>query len=197
VGFSLGEIVLLILVGIIVVGPKNLPSMMRTAGQWVARLKRMSTDLRSQSGIDDLLRQEGLEQHIHELRSLSRLNVVDTLMAPAAAARPLDTPAVRPVPPKPPPSASNAREPMREREYPLAGCDACGALPDDAPVRAVAAGAPAPAVTTEATTELTMDPYAHAGDEAFHDGPEPPAPPAPAGTTEPEVAASATLQGPS
>jgi sec-independent protein translocase protein TatB len=150
VGFSLGEIFLLVIVGIIVVGPKRLPGLMRTAGQYVARLRRMSTDLRSQSGIDDLLRQEGLDQHIHELRSLSRFNVVETLMTPAAAPAsppsppsPLDTPAAKldrprpnalPAPPTPRPFPWQGDEPLREREYPLAGCDAYGALPDDASV---------------------------------------------------------------
>jgi sec-independent protein translocase protein TatB len=137
VGFSIGEIFLLVLVGIIVVGPKRLPGMMRTAGQWVARLRRMSMDLRSQSGIDDLLRHEGLDQHIHELRSLSRMNMVDSLMTPAASPR-LDTPAPRLDQPvrlrngEPPPW--KAPEPLREREYPLAGCDAHGALADDATI---------------------------------------------------------------
>src|SRR6185436_4761491 len=77
---------LLLIVGIVVVGPKNLPTLMRTAGQWVGKLRRMSVDLRSQSGIDDLIRQEGLEREIHEIRSLSRVNVIDTLMSPAIGA---------------------------------------------------------------------------------------------------------------
>jgi sec-independent protein translocase protein TatB len=138
-GLSFGEILLLLVVGIIVVGPKNLPTMMRTAGQWIGRLRRMSSDLRSQSGIDDLIRQEGLEREIHELRSLSRVNLVDTLITPALspapavptsigsghARRPPDAPA-RAAPP------SRGIEPLREREYPVIGCDAYGALPDDA-----------------------------------------------------------------
>jgi sec-independent protein translocase protein TatB len=136
VGFSLGEILLLIVVGIIVVGPKRLPGMMRTAGQWVARLRRMSMDLRSQSGIDDLLRQEGLEQHIHELRSLSRMSVVETLItaAPAPAhvtPSVLDTPAAGFDKPQLRAFTTPPREPAREREYPIVGCDAYGALPDD------------------------------------------------------------------
>ena len=49
---SAGEITILLIVGIVVVGPQKLPGMMRTAGQWVTRLRRMSSDLRSQSGID-------------------------------------------------------------------------------------------------------------------------------------------------
>ncbi len=136
-GFSLGEIFLLILVGIIVVGPKRLPGMMRTAGQWVARLRRMSTDLRSQSGIDDLLRQEGLDQHLHELRSLSRMNVVETLMATAPSTRAnLEAsrePAAAKLDQRPAPArAPRVVEPLRGRERPLTGCDAYGALADDA-----------------------------------------------------------------
>src|SRR6185369_15897911 len=109
----------LLIVGIVVIGPRNLPSMMRTAGQWVAKLRRMSTDLRSQSGIDDLIRQEGLEREIAELRSLSRMNVVDTLITPAisgAAAPP------RAYAPEPEGGGSPAMqswqrvEPLRERE---------------------------------------------------------------------------------
>ncbi len=157
VGFSLGEIFLLIIVGIIVVGPKRLPGMMRTAGQWVSRLRRMSMDLRSQSGIDDLLRQEGLTQHINELRSLSRFNVVETLMAPNAAGSapparpPLDTPAR--LPPRaslPRPTTWKPEPPLREREYPLLGCDAYGCLPDSAVIYLPGAsptGADLPAAT--------------------------------------------------
>jgi sec-independent protein translocase protein TatB len=134
-GFSMGEIVLLLIVGIIVVGPKKLPTMMRTAGQWVTRLRRMSTDLRSQSGIDDLIRQEGLEKEIQQLRSLSRVNVIDTFITPALTA-PVAAAAVAPSAPAS--SAARARPssaeplPLREREYPALGCDAYGAMSEDA-----------------------------------------------------------------
>jgi sec-independent protein translocase protein TatB len=102
---------------------------MRTAGQWVSKLRRMSTDLRSNSGIDDLIRQEGLEREIQEIRSLSRVNIVDTLMAPAMAATAVQPTAPQPAAPKPVPVLPP--EPLREREYPLIGCDAYGALADD------------------------------------------------------------------
>ncbi len=145
-GLSLGHIILLLLVGIIVVGPKNLPGLMRTAGQWIARLRRMSMDLRSQSGIDDLLRQEGLDQHIHELRSLSRFNVVETLMTPAAAApsaRPdAADPEPKPAEARPRPFAWTPQEPLQRREYPVVGCDSYGAVPDDIAVPATAAADP-------------------------------------------------------
>jgi sec-independent protein translocase protein TatB len=131
-GLGFGEILVLIIVGIIVVGPRKLPTVMRSAGQWISKLRRMSSELRAQSGIDDLIRQEGLEREIQEIRSLSRVNIVDTLMAPgiSAAAAQTASPQASPQPvPKPVPVLPP--EPLREREYPLIGCDAYGALADD------------------------------------------------------------------
>jgi len=89
-GLSFGEIVLLAIVAIVVVGPRQLPSMMRTAGQWVSRIRRMSSDLRAQSGIDQLMREEGIDRSIQEIRSLQNINVLDGLerMAQAPAIPP-------------------------------------------------------------------------------------------------------------
>lgn len=87
-GLGLTELLVLLIVGIVVVGPKKLPEMMRTTGRWVAKLRRMSTDLRAQSGIDEILRAEGLEKEIRELRSLSRINVMDSLVDATTKPRP-------------------------------------------------------------------------------------------------------------
>jgi sec-independent protein translocase protein TatB len=61
--------------------------MMRKAGQYVTKLRRLSSDLRSQSGIDRILREEGLEKEIRELRSLreslSKHALFDSLVAAA------------------------------------------------------------------------------------------------------------------
>lgn len=136
-GLSFGEILVVVIIGIVVLGPKRLPTMMRTAGQWVSKLRHLSGDLRAQSGIDDLIKQEGLENEIRELRSLSRINVIDTLITPAAAAGAAGAAAAASTPratvtqpraeaPKPPKA-----QPSRQREYPVIGCDAYGALADD------------------------------------------------------------------
>lgn len=170
---SLGEIMVLLIVGIVVIGPKNLPSMMRTAGQWVTKLRRMSTDLRSQSGIDDLIRHEGLEKEIAELRSLARMNVVDSLIKPALGAMPADVGHGRS--PYTTPSSSVAPEvarslqfhavaPLREREYPIAGCDAHGALDDEEADHLAQVAHEADVVPTEAPTEIVTSP---AGDDAL------------------------------
>ncbi|CAN94059.1 Sec-independent protein translocase TatB [Sorangium cellulosum So ce56] len=134
-GFSFGEIMVLAIVGIIVVGPRRLPAMMRSAGSWIAKLRRLSTELRTQSGIDDLIRQEGLERELRELRALSRVNVIETLVNPVVGAVTAgtiasSTPRVRPPDPEPPPPVVN---PPREREYPVLGCDAYGVTLDGAP----------------------------------------------------------------
>jgi len=154
-GLSFGEIVVLVIVGIVVLGPRRLPEMMRTAGKWVSKLRRLSSDLRAQSGIDDLIKQEGLENEIQELRSLSRINVIDTLITPAAGAAGAATAArVTATTPKLEAKATVPRsQPLRHREYPLVGCDAYGALADDIPPRSPAP--PMPAAPKEAAAAAT------------------------------------------
>lgn len=147
-GLSFGEIVLLAVVAIVVVGPRNLPSMMRTAGQWVSRIRRMSVDLRAQSGIDQLMREEGIDKSIREIRALSSVNVLDSLeslAAPTAVAA--AAPALKAGAPatfdRNAPEQEERVEISREREYPQIGCDSYDALPDDAaPYGAVATSDP-------------------------------------------------------
>jgi sec-independent protein translocase protein TatB len=182
-GLGFGEILILIIVGIVVVGPRKLPTLMRSTGQWISKLRRMSTELRAQSGIDDLIRQEGLEREIQEIRSLSRVNIVDTLMAPAIGATAVQAPTPKPAPkavPVLPP------EPLREREYPLIGCDAYGALADDVeppppPETPSPASKPAPALEAapEAAPTPAPAPTLEAAPEAAP-APAPEAAPAPA-----------------
>ncbi|WP_437803444.1 Sec-independent protein translocase protein TatB [Sorangium sp. So ce693] len=153
-GFSFSEIMVLAIVGIIVVGPRRLPAMMRTAGSWIAKLRRLSTELRTQSGIDDLIRQEGLERELRELRALSRVNVIETLVNPVVGAVTAgtvasSTPRVRPPDPEPPPPPDV--KPLREREYPVLGCDAYGVTLDAAPDGATSLPAAAESATPTET----------------------------------------------
>src|SRR5450432_294243 len=123
-GLGFGEILIILIVGIVVVGPRRLPALMRTAGRWVSKVRRMSTDLRSQSGIDDLIRHEGLEQEIESLRSLSRVNVMSSIIHPALAAGAIaqENGAAKANGVARKQLEFKAIEPLREREYPLVGC---------------------------------------------------------------------------
>ena len=70
-GVSFLEIAVVGLVALIVVGPQKLPAMMRTAGEWVGKLRRITSQVRAQTGIDEILREEGIDG-VRELRSMLR-----------------------------------------------------------------------------------------------------------------------------
>ncbi|MBN8921149.1 MAG: twin-arginine translocase subunit TatB, partial [Rhizobiales bacterium] len=45
---SWGELVLIGMVALIVIGPKELPTVLRTVGQWVTRIRRMAAEFQGQ-----------------------------------------------------------------------------------------------------------------------------------------------------
>lgn len=128
-GFSLSELIVVIVVALVVIGPKDLPKMLRKLGQYAGKLRRMASDLRAQSGIDEALRTEGLADDIAEIRKLARGELdavqraaVDTGTSATAAS-----------------TTSAYRDDfyvVRDREYPRDGADSYGALPDNAIVYA-------------------------------------------------------------
>jgi sec-independent protein translocase protein TatB len=131
-GFSFSELVVVVIVALIAMGPKDLPKMLRRLGQWSGKIRRAAADLRAQSGIDDALRSEGLADDIAEIRKLARgeldaVRAVATLDSGTGSARPI-------------PQESYGRGDdfyvVRDREYPRDGADAYGALPDNAIVYA-------------------------------------------------------------
>jgi len=133
-GLGFGEVVLIGIVLLVVVGPRELPKLLRTVGQAVRKLRGLSQDLRQQSGIDEIIRDEGLREDLDALRSLSSGRVVNSLtrdiMGPQQRSQPRQ-PRTLPlselrVPEGVPPST--------EDERPVVGPDAYGALADDAPI---------------------------------------------------------------
>ena len=71
-GISFTELVVVVLVGLIVFGPQKLPGLFRSLGQWIAQIRRLTTEVRAQSGIDEILRAEGLHGGLTELRGILR-----------------------------------------------------------------------------------------------------------------------------
>ena len=71
---SLGfqEIVLLAVMALIIVGPKDLPLMLRKLGQWTARLRGMANEFRA--GFDELARQAELDELRKEVDALRRMS---------------------------------------------------------------------------------------------------------------------------
>lgn len=112
-GVSFLEITVVGLVALIVVGPQKLPQMMRTAGEWVGRLQKMTADMRVQTGIDDILREEGIDG-VRELRTLLRGEQAFRRQHPSAA-----------------PVSAFSEPSDLALEFPTEGPDAWGALPED------------------------------------------------------------------
>lgn len=54
------ELLLIVIVAIVVIGPKDLPRAMRVAGQWIAKMRRISGHFRS--GIETMIREAELEE---------------------------------------------------------------------------------------------------------------------------------------
>lgn len=54
------ELLLIVIVAIVVIGPKDLPVALRTAGRWIGKIRRMSGYFRS--GIEAMIREAELEE---------------------------------------------------------------------------------------------------------------------------------------
>jgi sec-independent protein translocase protein TatB len=110
-GLSFSELVVIAVVTLVAVGPQKLPGMLHTLGRWLKKLRQMTTEVRAQTGIDEILKAEGIHGGLNELRQLTRGGVT------SAAPRHED------------PYAQ--LEIDATREYPPEGVDSYGALPDD------------------------------------------------------------------
>jgi len=60
--FDIGasELLVIIIVAVVVIGPKDLPLAMRAAGRWIGQMRRISAHFRS--GIDAMVREAELEE---------------------------------------------------------------------------------------------------------------------------------------
>jgi sec-independent protein translocase protein TatB len=117
VGFSFGELVFIALLALIVIGPKDLPKILRTAGRTIGQIKRVVSDVRRETGLDEVLRGnfedlERLADHIERMEGDEK----------KAGPEQLELPNIE----------SEAER--REREYPVVGPDAYGMLAEDAMV---------------------------------------------------------------
>jgi len=75
--FDIGadELLLTAVVAIVVIGPKDMPRALRTAGRWVAKMRRMSSAFRS--GIENVIREAELEEMEAEWRKQNAAIMAD------------------------------------------------------------------------------------------------------------------------
>ena len=96
IGYS--ELLLIAVVALIVIGPKDLPRMMRTVGHWVGRARGMARHFRS--GIDTIMREAELEEMEKKWREEN-----ERILRDHPFANPLADPAALEAPAEPPASA--------------------------------------------------------------------------------------------
>jgi sec-independent protein translocase protein TatB len=105
-GLGFSEIIVLGVIALLVVGPKDLPLMMRKIGRWLAQLRGMAQEFRS--GFDELARQAELDELKREVEALRRHSSFSGLVNEIT--RPVDLSPVH----EPP---SRASIPRPERSY--------------------------------------------------------------------------------
>src|ERR1700690_1750278 len=66
--FSWSHILIVLIVALVVVGPKDLPRLMRIVGQWMGKARRMADEFRK--SFDDMARQSELDELRKEIENL-------------------------------------------------------------------------------------------------------------------------------
>lgn len=98
--FDIGasELLLIVVVAIVVIGPKDLPLALRTAGRWIARMRRVSNHFRT--GLEAMIREAELEEMEKKWREHNAAIMAQDAQNPAAAsvAASAAAPAMEPLP---------------------------------------------------------------------------------------------------
>jgi sec-independent protein translocase protein TatB len=84
-GIGSSELFLIAIVALIVVGPKDLPVMLRKLGQWVAKLRGMANEFRA--SFDEMARQSELDELRREVEALRSGGFMNPLQSVADNAR--------------------------------------------------------------------------------------------------------------
>jgi len=165
VGWS--ELLVIALVAIVVIGPKDLPRVMRVVGQWSGKVKRMAREFQGQ--FNEALREaelDGVKESLDEIRGLNPMSAIKKQLDPIQAALASPTPIAKPAPEPVPPS-------MGQDARPASAEDMEPAAPPPAVAAPVIAEAPAVAPAAPPKRTRKPKPVAEAAAEA---PPETPAP---------------------
>jgi sec-independent protein translocase protein TatB len=77
--FSWSHIVILLVVALVVVGPKDLPRLMHMAGKWAGKARAMANEFRK--SFDEMARQAELDELRKEIEDLKKNNPVSDIMS--------------------------------------------------------------------------------------------------------------------
>jgi sec-independent protein translocase protein TatB len=118
--FDIGaaELLVIIIVAVVVIGPKDLPLAMRVAGRWIGKVRRISAQFRS--GIDTMVREAELEdmekkwkaQNEEIMRRSAALTEAEAGAPVMTGPPPIDAPPVDAAPMEPAPPVEPAPLPV-------------------------------------------------------------------------------------
>ena len=117
-GIDWEELLVIVVVAVVVIGPKDMPVALRTAGRWIARVRRVSNHFRA--GIDAMIREAEMEEMekkwAAQNESIMRDHPADappeTEPTGAYPARPMPAEASGEVPGPPPPDPDEPQLPL-------------------------------------------------------------------------------------
>lgn len=69
------EMLVVAMVALVVIGPKDLPRALRTAGQWVGKVRGIAREF--QNSVDDMIHESELEEYQKEFKDLVRTDGAD------------------------------------------------------------------------------------------------------------------------
>ncbi|MBV5258005.1 twin-arginine translocase subunit TatB [Synechococcus moorigangaii CMS01] len=122
-GFGAAELIIIVILALVVVGPKDLPLMMRKAGRFIGQMRAMARDF--QNSFDELGREAELAELKKEVEALKKANpvsqVTDELRAAEADLKrsALDKPHPRAAKPSKPALGDEAMLPLNPEAEPV------------------------------------------------------------------------------
>ena len=177
-GVGAGEYIVIAILALVVIGPKDLPMLMRKLGSFINRLRGMAAEFRA--SFDEMARQSELDElrkQVEELRSGQLMQPLTDEIAPAMTAIENDirtdwtgagaaAAIAAPVAPKPKPARKPATRPAPKKapaaKAPAAKAPAAKTSPKKTPAKSAPAkrapSKPAPAKSTPAKPAIAKAP---------------------------------------
>lgn len=107
------ELLMIVIVAVVVIGPKDMPMALRTAGRWIGKIRRLSGHFRS--GLDAMVREAELEDMERKWREQNEAIMKSSAHLPTAEEMqaPLTTPTLAG------PATTTSSEPAEQAELHL------------------------------------------------------------------------------
>ncbi len=99
---SSSEFLLVVVIALVVIGPKDLPKVLRFVGKWMGKARAVAAQFRS--GLDDMVRQSELEELEKKWKAENDRIMAQTASTPANEANSGDKAGPVSAPPKPDPA---------------------------------------------------------------------------------------------